>query len=62
MDDGHAHLVAHLPDDLAHPQANLTVQDLEPVLRRPDEMVAMMECRVTTALVAHSLGLKPVSD
>jgi hypothetical protein len=29
MDDCHAHFVAHLPDDIAHPQAHLTAQHLE---------------------------------
>lgn len=55
VDDGHAHLVADLPDDLADPQAHITDQHFVPILRRPDEMVAMVECCVTTAAVRHSL-------
>ncbi len=55
VDDRHAHLRTDLPDDLANPQAHLTVQHLEPIFRRPDEMITMMKCRVTTAAVAHRL-------
>jgi len=43
IDDGHAHLIADLLDDLAHTEPYLTVQDLIPILRRPDEMIAMMK-------------------
>ena len=46
---------ANLFDDLAHPEANFTMEHLEPVLRCPDDMVAMMKSRVTTGAVAHSL-------
>ena len=55
VDDGYAHLLADLPDDLAHPQTHITDEHLVPVLRRPDEVVAMMKSRVTTLAVAHSL-------
>lgn len=41
--------------DLPNPQAHLAMEHLEPIFRRPDEMVAMRKCRVTTATVAHSL-------
>ena len=62
VDDLDAHLGAHLTDDLAHPEANLAVEHLEPALGRPDEMVAMVKSRVATGGVADSLWLKPVSD
>jgi hypothetical protein len=55
IDDGHTHFIADLSDDLAHPEAHIADEHLVPVLRRPNEMVAMMKSRVTTALVAHSL-------
>ena len=55
VDDRHAHLLAHLPDDLAHPQADIANQHLVAILRRPDDVVAMMKSRVTTLAVAHSL-------
>src|SRR5665213_4571844 len=54
VDDGHAHLGADLPNDLAHPEANFPLEHLEPVLGRPDEMVAMMKCRVTAGRISHS--------
>src|SRR3546814_13065415 len=54
IDDGHPQLVANLLDDLAHPQADLAMQHLEPIFRRPDDMVAMVKSRVTTLAVAHS--------
>jgi len=41
VNDGHAHLGADLPDDLAHPQAHFAVKHLEPIFRRPDQMVAV---------------------
>ena len=47
VNDGHAHLGADLPDDLAHPQTDLAMQHLEAILGRPDDMVAMMKSRVT---------------
>ena len=55
VDDRHAHLLAHLPDDLAHPQADIANQHLVAILRRPDDVVAMMKSRVTTLAVAQSL-------
>ena len=55
VDDGHAHFVADLLDDLAHPEADITDEHLVPILRSPDDMVAMMKSRVTTLAVAHSL-------
>lgn len=54
VDDRHAHLGADLPDDLAHPETDFTVKHLEPILGCPDEMVAMMKCRMTTGRIAHS--------
>src|SRR5690606_8166448 len=54
VDDGHAHFSANLLDDLTHSEADLAMQHLEPVLRRPDEMVAMMKSRVATGRIAHS--------
>ena len=47
VDDRHAHLCADLADDLANSQANLASQQLEPVLRSPDVIAAMVECRLT---------------
>lgn len=55
VDDGHSHFVADLPNDLADPEPDIADQHLVPVLRCPDEMVAMMECRVTAAAIRHSL-------
>lgn len=46
VDDRYAHLGANLANDLAHPQALIADQHVVSILRRPDEMVAMMECRV----------------
>lgn len=54
IDDRHAHLVADLTDDLAHPEPHFAMEHFEPILRRPDQMVAMVKCRVTAAPVAHS--------
>src|SRR3546814_2937301 len=54
IDDGHPQLVANLLDDLAHPQADLAMQHLEPIFRRPDDIVATVKSRVTTLAVAHS--------
>lgn len=47
VDDGHAHLITDLLDDLAHTEPHITVQHLIPILRCPDEMIAMMKGRVT---------------
>ena len=55
VDDRHAHLAADLTDDLADPDPDLAVEHLEPVLGRPDDMVAMMKCRVATGGIAHSV-------
>jgi len=54
VDDGHTHLSADLPDNLADPETHIADQHFEPVLRRPDEMVAMVKCGVTTGPI-HSL-------
>lgn len=43
IDDGHAHFVPHLPDDLAHPEADLAMEHLEPIFGRPDDVVAMVK-------------------
>src|ERR1019366_4557592 len=48
VDDGHTHLSADLPDDLAHSDPDLAMQHFEPILRCPDDMVTMMKSRVTT--------------
>jgi len=48
FDDRHAHLGTDLPDDLAHPDPHLAMQHLEPIFRRPDEMIAMVKGRVAT--------------
>ena len=42
-DDGHAHLGANLPDDVAHPRADLPVQHLVAILGRPGDMIAMVK-------------------
>ena len=60
VDDGHAHLGADLPNDLAHPQANLALEYLEPILRRPDQMVSIVECRVTAGRMAGPNHRYPV--
>ena len=49
------HLGTDLPNDLANPQANLTTLHFEPILRSPDEMIAMVKSRVTTGADSHSL-------
>lgn len=56
MDDGHTHFGTNLSDDLPNPQAHLAMQHLKPIFRCPDEMVAMIKSRVTTAAVVHSLA------
>ena len=43
VDDGHAHLIADLLDDFTHTQTHLAVQHPIPILRRPDEMIAVMK-------------------
>ena len=53
IDDRHAHLGTDLPDDLSDPQAHFAPQHLEPIFRRPDEMIAMMEGGVTTGRIPH---------
>jgi len=54
-DDGDAHFVADLADDLPHPQAHIAMEHLEAVLGRPDNMVAMVKKRVTATAIGHSL-------
>src|SRR3546814_7808703 len=49
IDDGHPQLVANLLDDLAHPQADLAMQHLEPIFRRPADMVAMVRSEEHTS-------------
>ena len=60
-DDGHAHLGADLPDDVAHPRADLAVKHLVTVLGRPDDVIAMVKKRVTAGRIAcrASRRLKP---
>lgn len=48
IDDDHACLITDLLDDVAHTEPYLTVQHLIPILRRPDEMIAMTKGSVTT--------------
>jgi hypothetical protein len=50
MNDRHAHFGTNLSNDLQDPQAHLAMQHFEPIFRRPDPMVAMMKCRVATAM------------
>lgn len=61
VDDRHAHLGADLPDDLSDPEAHIADQHLVPILGRPNEMIAMMECRVTTGQIRHSLSVAEAS-
>lgn len=60
VDDRHTHLGAHLPDDLAHPEPHLALEHLEPVLRRPDDVIAVMKSRVATGGIspARQAGLR----
>jgi len=51
VDDLHAQLVTHLPDDLAHSEPDRAVQHLVTVFGCPDDMIAMMKCRVTPLAV-----------
>ena len=53
-DDRHAHFSADLLDNLANSGPDLAVEHLEPVLGRPDDMGAMMKCRVATGGIADS--------
>jgi transposase len=55
IDDLHAQFVAHLADDLAHPEAHFAMEHLEPALGCPDDMIAMMKSRVATGRIALSL-------
>ena len=54
-DDRDVHFSADLLDDVAHPQADLPVQDLEPVFGCPDNVVTMVKDRVTAGAACHSL-------
>ena len=54
-DDRHPHFAADLTDNLAHPQPDLAVEHLEPIFRRPDNMIAMVKKCVTAAAIGHSL-------
>ena len=54
IDDRHTHFGADLPDNLTHPQPHFAMEHLEPVLRRPNEVIAMMKGRVATGRIAHS--------
>lgn len=47
VDDGHAHLITSLLDDLAHTEPHTTVQHLTPILLRPNEVIAMIRGLVT---------------
>lgn len=55
VDDGHAQLRANLPDDVPHSDPHLALQCLVAVLGSPDDMVTMMENRVTAGRISHSL-------
>src|SRR5579871_3807542 len=55
VDDRHAHLGAHLSNDLAYPETDIADEHFVPVLGCPNDMVTMMKSRVTTLAVAHSL-------
>ena len=51
-DDGHAHLGANLPDDVAHPRADFAVKHLVTILGCPDDVIAVVKKRVTPSAVA----------
>lgn len=53
IDDRHSHLGTDLPDDLSDTQAYFAPQHLEPIFRRPDEMIAMIEGGVTTGRIPY---------
>ena len=61
VDDRHAHFSADLLDNLADSEPDLAVEHLEPVLGRPDDMVAMMKCRVATGGIADSVSVAEAS-
>ena len=61
VDDRHAHFSADLLDNLADSGPDLAVEHLEPVLGRPDDMVAMMKCRVATGGIADSVSVAEAS-
>lgn len=52
--DGYSHFSADLPDDVTDPDPDIADEHLVLVLRSPDEMVAMMQERVTAVAVRHS--------
>jgi hypothetical protein len=47
IDDGDAHLITDLLDELAPTEPHLTVQHLIPILRCPDAMIVVMRGGVT---------------
>ena len=53
-EDRHAQLGADLPDDVAHPDTNVTPKHLVAIFGRPDDVIAMMENRVTAGAVRQS--------
>ncbi len=55
-DDRCSHFPACLANDLTNPLAQCTMQDLEPVLRDPDNMIAMVENCVRGFIIGHSLS------
>ena len=48
VDDRHGHVSADLPDNISRSVPHLSVQHLEPVLMRPDKMMAMLKGRAAT--------------
>ncbi len=62
IDDGHAQLIADLLDDLAHTEPDVAVQHLVAILRRPNEMIAMMKCCVKTGTIRHRLQTESLAE
>lgn len=53
--DRDAHLCAYLLDDIAHSKPDFAMEHLEPIFWCPDDMVTVVENRVTAGAIAHSL-------
>ena len=58
LEDLYAILCANLADDLPHAQLHITAQQLVAILRRPDQMIAMIENAMLSFVVLHDHTLR----
>ena len=50
------HLTTYLPNDLTNPLTQCTTQDFEPLLRDPDDMIAVVKNGVRGFIIGHDLS------